>query len=79
MKIKIEREFGECIDMPSPTEEEQNSEIFNAIYDVIGKWDINVPEYYDGFCGGNGSHVKLILDVVRKSLRDEKINDLLDE
>jgi hypothetical protein len=48
--------------MPSPNNNEINDISFNAIWDIIKSWDINIPEYYNGYCGANGSHVKLILD-----------------
>lgn len=50
--------------MPSPTKEQLRSPEFNAIWDEIKTWDINVPEYYDGYCGANGSHVVLIMDAL---------------
>jgi len=64
-------------EMPSPTNDEINSKLFKCIFDVIKRWDINDPKYYSGYCSGNGSHTKLILDAVRTTLRVEKINDLL--
>jgi hypothetical protein len=48
-------------DMPNPTDEDLKSPEFNAIWNVIRSWDVNVPESYSGYCGANGSHVKLIL------------------
>lgn len=50
--------------IPNPTSEDLNNPFFEAIWQVIKNWDINVPEYYHGYCGGNGSHVKLILDAI---------------
>ena len=38
--------------------------IFNAIWDVIKTWDVNVPEEYEGYCGANGNHVCAIMDAV---------------
>lgn len=71
------------VEMPSPTIEEQNDVSFNAIWDVIKNWDINVPEYYSGYCGANGSHAKLILDELnnRKCLsnRLKKLKRLLND
>lgn len=64
-------------DMPNPTKDEMESDEFNAIWDVIKTWDINVPEYYQGYCGGNGSHVKILLDALRPVLRNNKINSVL--
>lgn len=51
---------------PNPTQEDLESKEFNAIWDVIKSWDINVPEY-DGhfYSGATGSHVKLILDALK--------------
>jgi hypothetical protein len=53
-------------DMPSPTSEDLESPVFNAIWDVVKGWDVNVPEFYDGYCGANGSHVKLILNALER-------------
>lgn len=50
--------------MPNPTEEQQASPEFEAIWSVIKSWDVNVPEFYDGYCGANGSHVVLILNAL---------------
>lgn len=51
-------------DVPHPTPEQLASPEFQAIWDVIKSWDINVPEYYEGYCGANGSHVALILNAL---------------
>jgi hypothetical protein len=53
-------------EMPNPTEEQMKSPIFNAIWEVIKDWDVNVPEYYEGYCGANGSHVALILEKIKE-------------
>ena len=50
--------------MPNPTPEEIESPLFNAIWDAIKSWDVNVPESYSGYCGLNGSHVKIIIDAI---------------
>lgn len=52
--------------MPNPTSEQLNGPVFNAIWDVIKRWDVNVPEYYDGYCEANGSHVVLILNALKE-------------
>lgn len=57
--------------MPSPSKEEIDSLQFNAIWNVIKSWDINVPEFYSGYCGGNGSHqcmqkIKLFMERLTK-------------
>lgn len=50
---------------PSPTEEQINSPQFNAIWNVIKSWDVNVPDQYFGYCGANGNHVVAILNALR--------------
>lgn len=58
--------------MPSPTDDmvDGNDPLFEAIWKVIKKWDVNVPEYYTGYCGANGSHVMLIYDEIKKALEE---------
>jgi hypothetical protein len=52
--------------MPNPTEDDLNNPTFEAIWQVIKSWDVNVPEHYFGYCGANGSHVKLILNALEE-------------
>jgi hypothetical protein len=66
-------------EMTSPSKEEIESEIFGEIFNLIKDWDINVPDYYSGYTSGNGSHVKLILDVINPIIRDYKINKILND
>ena len=54
-------------DWPDPTPEMLDDPTFNAIWDVIKTWDINVPEVYDGYCGATGNHVRAIMDALPKS------------
>ena len=61
-QVSTDRPLG---DMPNPTEEDLNSPEFEAIWRCIKSWDVNVPEFYEGYCGANGSHVKLILNALR--------------
>lgn len=51
-------------DMPNPTTAQLASPEFEAIWSVIKDWDVNVPGYYEGYCGANGSHVVLILEAL---------------
>ena len=53
-------------EMPSPTQKQLDSPEFEAIWRVIKSWDVNVPEFYDGYCGANGSHVVLILESLKQ-------------
>ncbi len=48
-----------------PTPEELKSPLFNAIWQEIKSWDINVPSEYSGYSGATGNHVCAILDAVR--------------
>lgn len=50
--------------MPNPTEDQLSSPEFEAVWSVIKSWDVNVPEFYEGYCGANGSHVALILNAL---------------
>jgi len=50
--------------MPNPTQEQLSDPVFNAIWQTIKSWDVNVPEYYRGYCGASGSHVVLILNAL---------------
>lgn len=54
--------------LPNPTPEQLESPVFNAIWSVVKTWDVNVPEYYAGYCGANGSHVCLILEAIQPFL-----------
>jgi hypothetical protein len=56
-----------CLDMV-----DLKSDEFNAIWDVIKNWDISAPDYYNGYSGANGSHVKLLLDALKLVLRNKK-------
>ena len=58
-------------DMPNPTPEQLASPEFEAIWNVIKSWDVNVPEFYDGYCHANGSHVALILNALKRASDEE--------
>jgi hypothetical protein len=42
---------------PSPTPEMAATPEFEAVWQRIKGWDINVPDVYAGYCGANGNHV----------------------
>jgi hypothetical protein len=50
----------------SPTETELTDPLFDAIWETIKTWDINVPGVYNGYCSATGNHVKAILDAIKK-------------
>ena len=57
--------------MPNPTAMDLVDPLFDAIWNATKTWDVNVPEYYDGYyCGLNGSHVMLILEAVRAAMAE---------
>lgn len=49
----------------NPLPSELNSPVFNAVWDVIKSWDINVPSEYEGYCGATGNHVAAIIDALK--------------
>jgi hypothetical protein len=57
--------------MPNPTDEQLASPEFEAIWQAIKSWDVNVPEHHSGYCGANGSHVALILNALEAVGGDE--------
>jgi hypothetical protein len=50
-----------------PTPEMLESPEFNAIWERIKHWDINVPGAYAGYMGATGNHVRAILDALKAS------------
>ena len=52
---------------PDPTPEMLNDPRFEAIWQAIKTWDINVPNAYGGYCGATGNHVRAILDALAQS------------
>jgi hypothetical protein len=55
---------------PDPTPEMLASPEFEAIWQCIKRWDINVPDIYGGYCHATGNHVRAILDAQVKSRRE---------
>lgn len=49
---------------PDPTPEMLQSPEFEAVWQCIKGWDINVPDVYGGYCGATGNHVRAILDAL---------------
>src|SRR5882672_4090104 len=52
---------------PDPTPEMLNTPEFNAVWERIKSWDINVPDVYSGYCGATGNHVRAILDALKNT------------
>lgn len=62
-----ESSFREPVPMPNPTPEMLADPLFEAIWQTIKSWDVNVPESYQGYCGANGSHVAMIFNCVHST------------
>lgn len=63
--------------MPNPTAQDLQSPLFNAVYNTIKGWDVNVPTHYVGYCGATGSHAMLIVKAVRDLYRDKQVMSAL--
>jgi hypothetical protein len=57
--------FKRAIKWPDPTPEMIASPEFEAIWNCIKSWDINVPAAYGGYMGATGNHVRAILDALQ--------------
>lgn len=58
--------FKRSREWPDPTPEMLASPEFEAVWQLIKSWDINVPEAYSGYCHATGNHVRAILDALPK-------------
>lgn len=47
-----------------PTRKDTQRPLYNAIWNCIKTWDINVPDEYDGYQAATGNHVCALLDAV---------------
>lgn len=59
--------FVRTLAWPDPTPEMLDDPRFEAIWQVIKSWDINVPAAYSGYCGATGNHVRAILDALGRA------------
>ena len=53
-----------------PSPEDLKRPEFEAIWQAIKHWDINVPDKYRGYCGATGNHVMAILDAVESRVKE---------
>jgi hypothetical protein len=58
--------FTPTREWPDPTPEMLDDPRFEAVWQCIKRWDINVPEVYSGYMGATGNHVRAILDALSK-------------
>ena len=59
-----------------PTPEMQTDPLWNAIWDEIKTWDINVPTEYAGYCGATGNHVTAIFLAIEARL-EKKFEEIV--
>ena len=59
--------FPTMNNFPDPTPEMLTAPEFEAIWQCIKSWDINIAEHYNGYMGATGNHVRAILDALRSA------------
>lgn len=64
-KEEIHRKGNFSITLRCPTDKELEASDFNIIWRAIKKWDIGIPELYEGHTGAMGNHVVAILDELK--------------
>lgn len=50
-----------------PTPEMLADPLWNAIWEEIKHWDVNVPSEYAGYCGATGNHATAIYLAIRNA------------
>lgn len=63
-RLVCDGELRNPIPWPGPTPEMLESPEFEAVWQCLRRWDINVPDAYAGYCGATGNHVRAILDAL---------------
>lgn len=59
---------------PDPTREMLSDPQFNAVWNAIKTWDINVPGVYGGYMGATGNHVRAIVDALKSPLVPDAVD-----
>lgn len=62
---------GPSLGLPDPTPEMLETPEFNAVWECIKRWDIEVKPG-DGYAGATGNHVRAILDALEDCRPKEK-------
>lgn len=60
--------FVQAQDWLDPSEAMLADPRFEAIWQTIKTWDINVPGAYAGYEGATGNHVRAILDALDRAI-----------
>jgi hypothetical protein len=60
-------------DYTSPSDEMLQDILWNAIWEAIKGWDINVPDEYEGYMGATGNHATTIYKNIERSLFNSSI------
>ena len=60
---------------PDPSPDDLKDPEFEAIWQVIKSWDVNVPTVYNGYCGCTGNHAKAILNSIHRMREKDAIDD----
>lgn len=63
----------EGVNWYGPTEDDFKDPMFDAIWQCIRSWDINVPYAYKGYSEATGNHVKAILAAIHKQRQLEML------
>lgn len=71
----IEKDGDQSCTWADPTPEMLKTSEFEAVWQCIKSWDINVQGTYTGYMGATGNHVSAILDALREAGCLESNND----
>jgi hypothetical protein len=67
MRMIKARDAASSRNYSDPTPEMLSDPLWNAIYNEIQAWDINVPSEYGGYCGATGNHATAIFLAIKKA------------
>lgn len=64
---------------PDPTKAMLATPEFNAIWNVVRTWDVNVPHAYIGYCAATGNHARAIYDALFTTVGPSSAEELARE
>lgn len=62
--LKLADAFRATLTWPGPTPEMLADPLFEAIWQAIKTWDINVPGAYSGYMGATGNHARALFEAI---------------